>query len=103
MCGTSITDREKRDRIGVVFVACKHREVDISMKDIIKERKHDEWATEVDGRLGFVNDLRAEDAIYHKSCNSNFRTGKGNPKLCISAASQKRGTRSNVTQEDAFI
>ncbi|VDH98232.1 Hypothetical predicted protein [Mytilus galloprovincialis] len=44
------------------------------------ERK-DEWATEVKGRIEFARDLHAVDALYHSSCNTNFRTGKNVPQL----------------------
>ncbi len=41
----------------------------------------DKWAEAVRSRLETANDLPAEEAIYHKACNSNFRTGKGIPSV----------------------
>ena len=37
---------------------------------------NDEWAEMVRGKLEFVQDLHAADAVYHQACSVNFRTGK---------------------------
>ena len=104
LCGTFISAREKRNGTTIVFVSCKERKVDIPISNAIKERKNDDWGTEVKGRLELLNDLRAEDAVYHTICNSNFRTGKVKPKaFSNSNTPQKRGRRSDETQEAAFI
>ena len=42
--------------------------------------RNDDWARDVQGRLEYAQDLHAADAVYHNSCSSNFRTGKGIPK-----------------------
>ena len=40
----------------------------------------DEWSYKVKGRIEyFSSDLHAADAVYHRSCSSNFRTGKQIP------------------------
>ena len=46
------------------------------MYKAIKDRDpDDDWATEVQGRVEGINDLRSEDAIYHSSCDAKFRMG----------------------------
>ena len=37
------------------------------------------WAQKVRGRIGYVNDLHAADAVYHQACSVNFRTHKQIP------------------------
>ena len=39
----------------------------------------DDWADKVRGRIEYVNDLPAVDAVYHQSCSINFRTFKDMP------------------------
>ena len=57
----------------------------------------------MNGRLGFINDFRAENAIYHRSCNPNFRTLKGKPKAFTTSCNQKRGRPSGSYQDAVFI
>ena len=106
LCGRSISEREKRNGSNIVFVLCEYREVDIAISNAIKERNHDDWATEVIGRFGLINDLRAEDAIHHKTCNSNFRTLKGKPTSkpfgIKNPTHPERGRPSSATQEGVF-
>ena len=45
---------------------------------ICKERT-DPWSQVVLGRLEYLRDLHASDAVYHQTCSSNFRTGKDIP------------------------
>ena len=40
------------------------------------------WANDRFSRLSAVIDLPAAEAVYHQSCNANFRTGKQIPKAC---------------------
>ena len=87
-------------------VACKGREVDKSMESIIKSRGDDPWAIAVNGRLQYVNDLRAEDAIYHDKCDSNFRIMKSIPKKYsgeILPVPKKRGRTADSAKEAAYI
>ena len=42
-------------------------------------KRQDEWAMAVLGRIEFVQDLHAADAVYHKVCSTNFMTGKNIP------------------------
>ena len=44
-------------------------------------------------RYAFVNDLRAEDAVYHIQCSSNFCTDKGNPKKSVMPRKRGRHTK----------
>lgn len=48
------------------------------IEDVCKMRD-DEWALDVRGRLEFVQDLHAADALYHQQCSVNFRTLKQIP------------------------
>ena len=43
--------------------------------------RDDVWGNKVQGRINSVNDLHAADAIYHQTCNVNFRTKKQIPIL----------------------
>jgi len=43
------------------------------------ETRGDEWANDVRSRIVFAQDLPAVDAVYHQSCNVNFRTGRNIP------------------------
>ena len=103
LCGTALNDRAIRDQ-DYVQVKCKKMEVDEAMEKAIVDRNEDRWAVEVKGRLSSCNDLRAEDAIYHTVCNSNFRTGKSKPKQFEQtgeSSSQKRGRRCDLAKEAA--
>ena len=71
--------KEKNLRVVILCLFCANIERWTSISNVIKERNHDDWETEVSGRFGLINDLRVEDDIYHKTCNSNFRTLKGKP------------------------
>lgn len=104
LCGNVITKRE-RETSGVCNVTCKNREVDEAIKKQILIRGDDTWAIAVNGRLQYVNDLRAEDAVYHVICNSNFRIGQSIPKKYAStspAQSKKRGRPSDPGREAAY-
>lgn len=47
----------------VQMVQCKNEEVDRVVAHVISRRQNHEWSHAVKGRLGFVNDLRVENAI----------------------------------------
>ena len=71
-CNTS----SRKTRTSVCTFSCRYRELDISIRQTITERSYDDWALTIFGRLESVNELRVEDAVYHKECYSNFRTNK---------------------------
>ena len=116
LCGRSISEREKRNGSNIVFVLCEYQKEENVTVVILclfcanierwTYQFHDDWATEVSGRFGLINDLRAEDAIYHKRCNSNFRTLKGKPTSkpfgIKNPTHPERGRPSNATQEAVF-
>ena len=59
------------------------------------------------GRLAYINDLAA-DAVYHQSCNVNFRTGKQIPKCFQDQDSdgsntRKTGRPQSLSCADAFL
>ena len=54
------------------MVQYKNKKFDRATADAILRRQNYEWSLEEEGWLEFVNDLRAEDAIYHGDCNSRF-------------------------------
>ncbi|VDI73947.1 Hypothetical predicted protein [Mytilus galloprovincialis] len=57
-----------------------------------EKQREDEWALEVRGRLAFVQDLHAADALYHQTCSVNFRTLKQTP-LAFSPPAKKAKTQ----------
>ena len=71
LCARFVTDREKQSG-KVHMVQCKNKENGRAIADAILRQQNDEWSLEVKGQLEFVNDLRAEDAIYHRDYNSCF-------------------------------
>ncbi|CAH1111709.1 unnamed protein product [Psylliodes chrysocephalus] len=76
-CGRFVTDREKRDKSGIIQV----RTV-MFQKSVMKACNsiNDLWSEKVQSRLLLVNDLPAADAIYHQACSVNFRKGDLIPK-----------------------
>ena len=66
----------------------------------------DEWSYRVKGKVEyFSSDLHAADAVYHRSCSTNFRVGKKIPLQYTSEniEKQKSGRPENVIQQNAFI
>lgn len=81
-----------------------------SLIDICNTRS-DKWCDNVKGRLAFINDLHAADAVYHKVCNANFRSGKQIP-LCFQAKDSediaktkklKTGRPQSLSRTEAFL
>ena len=51
------------------------------MRNYIEKRgTDDKWANNVSCRKAYITDLCAYDAVYHKSCYSNFASGYNIPK-----------------------
>lgn len=65
-----------------------------------------EWVDTVKGRVIFVADLPAADAVYHNICNVNFRTGKQIPivfrKTDQGTSSKACGRPKNTKKVEAF-
>jgi len=72
------------------------------------DKRNDEWAKTVQGRIKAVHDLHAADAVYHKTCSNNFRTNKDIPVKFqqhddnTSVKRMKRGRPHHVMQAEAF-
>ena len=56
----------------VHMVQCKNKENGRAIADAILKQQNDELSLKVKAQLEFVNDLHAEDAIYHRDYNSCF-------------------------------
>ena len=57
------------------------------------------------GRIEYVNDLHASDAIYHQTCNVNFRTGKNVSfrfSIGCGESESKRGRPISTVAQDSF-
>lgn len=54
----------------------------VSVLQICSKRgEHDRWARDVRGRVEYMQDLIARDAVYHNVCLSNFRSGLQIPQV----------------------
>ena len=42
------------------------------------QSRQDDWATQIQSRISAVNDLPAEEAVYHHTCKDLFLKGKKN-------------------------
>ena len=77
-----------------------------TIREVCEGRK-DEWGYQVLARLEFAQDLHAADAIYHQTCNVNFRTARQLPssKQTVPEATVKspRGRPENLEQNAAFV
>ena len=78
-----------------------------TIKQICSSR-NDVWSETVLGRIEYVNDLHAADAVYHQVCSINFRTGKQSPLQFLDEETQplkrqKKGKPNDSIKTDAFI
>ena len=64
--------------------------------------RNDGWSENVKRRVQFVHDLPAADAVYHSSCNINFRTGKTIPMLFQKQRESHLGRPKDSVKERAF-
>ena len=93
LCGRLPTKKELAN--DVHYASCKNRELDKSILKSISDRNNDLWSLEV------INDLHAEDALYHGSCRTRFRFGNEKD-LPDSSTSRKRGRPKGGEKETAF-
>lgn len=71
-------------------------------------QRKDEWFMLVSGRIAYVHDLIAADAVYLQSCNVNFRTGKPVPQKHSSGLGsvtkkQRLGRPKEAERYEAFL
>ena len=105
LCGNSVTTKEGKTKGCVTNVACKFKEIDKKVEAQIALRGDDPWAIAVNGRMQSINDLRAEDSIYHNNCYSNFCLGRPVPLKYagdIPGPSSKRGRPIDFRMEKAY-
>ena len=76
LCGRPADCQDKKLKTSKVVTS--EKDFDNKIKEVCRKRK-DRWATEVEGRISCISDLFAADAIYHHTCNVNFRTDKSLP------------------------
>ena len=74
-CTCVIFQRDFRDR-KAYMVMSKNREFELE----VCEKRTDDLAVSVKGRVSFANDLHAADAVYHVACDAAFRSGNSLPK-----------------------
>lgn len=74
------------------------------------EERNDDWSRDVLGRLEFLRDLHAADAVYHQACSVNFRTGKQIPREYTEcdftetkAKKARQGRPTDNERTDAFL
>ena len=92
-CGTKVEfgSDSKRKRLGEAFSVTTIETKDTILR--ICSERNDEWSETIRARLMNVHDLPAADAIYHQTCNVNFRTNRQLPQLMrqMNCLPQKRG------------
>ena len=80
-CGTKVEFglNSKRKRLSEAFSVTTIETKDTILK--ICSERNDEWSEAVSARFMNVHDLPAADAVYHQTCNVNFRTNRQLPQL----------------------
>ena len=68
-CGNEVTTREKLTKAASTVLS-KCKEIDKSVTESIKSRGFNEWALLAFGRIEGIDDLYAEDAIYHHTVHA---------------------------------
>lgn len=107
-CGTKVELglNSKRKRLGEAF-----RVTTIETKDTILKicsERNDDWSETIRARLMNVHDLPAADAIYHQTCNVNFRTNRQLPQVYEAdelpvMKKRKIGRPQNEEKNQAFV
>lgn len=107
-CGKPAPYNEKK-RGGMDVYPVRSTSFQESVLNSCAKRK-DEWSTSVASRIAYAQDLVAADAVYHQSCNVNFRTGKQLPQHHSSisepgsaAKKQKLGRPKESERYEAFL
>ena len=103
-CEHVVTTREKQTK-AASEVLSKYGEIDKSVTESIKSRSFDEWALLVFGRLEGISDLHAEDAVYHHTCYSNFKTNRKIPSKYQDSGEEvnrKRGRPKDELLDDIY-
>ncbi|MCG8047095.1 MAG: hypothetical protein N0E48_15925, partial [Candidatus Thiodiazotropha endolucinida] len=87
-CGQSVKTYGQKRGYDVWPVRTKDAQNEILT---ICKNRGDEWSDIIRGRLQYVaGDLHAADAVYHQTCNVNFRTGKQIPKSFFRGTNSKQ-------------
>ena len=89
---------------GYDVILVRTKDYEDKIQQVCKVR-NDEWAETVRGRLEFVQDLHAADAVYHQACSVNFRTRKQIPKKHGNDTDSKpaKGRPTNKVKSKAFL
>lgn len=104
-CG--VHDRYAGKKKEFILIPVRTKDFQTKLLECCHNRS-DHWSDIVTGRLAYVNDLHAADAVYHKSCNSNFRTGRQIPKYFQNENSDgskrhRAGRPESLSHTDAFL
>ena len=96
----------KRKRLGEAFSVTTIETKDTILK--ICSERNDEWSEAIRARFMNVHDLPAADAVYHQTCNVNFRTNRQLPQLyetdeLFAAKKGKVGRPQNEEKKQAFV
>lgn len=102
-CTNSINDereksKKKKSDETVHFV--RTLDFDDSIKKVCEERQ-DDWSRQVYSRLVSMSDMHAADAVYHHSCSTYFRSGRGIPdRYCSSGQRDSKKRKTGGRPED---
>ena len=66
------------------------------------DERRDAWAETMRGKLNFLQDLHASDAVYHQQCCVNFRTGRQPPVRSTKRKRSASGRPTDPVREAAF-
>uniref|UniRef100_UPI00358F3F63 uncharacterized protein n=1 Tax=Myxine glutinosa TaxID=7769 RepID=UPI00358F3F63 len=97
--------KHSRKKRGLDVYPVRTKDFQETIEAICKQRA-DDWGEKVRGRVEFAQDLHAVDAIYHQSCNVNFRTRKDVPRahqVQYKTSKQFYGRPVNSDQSSAFL
>ena len=107
-CGTKAVFglNSKRKRLGEAFSVTTIETKDTILKICLE--RNDEWSETVRTWLMNVHDLPAADAVYHQTCNVNFRTNRQLPQLyetdeLPAAKKRKVGRPQSEGKNQAFV